>query len=99
MVAGVISKLPAILVIFALIDNKVLCAGLSNIPKDFYPKDNHGLGADGLISTYIGCEYILLGVRVVIKRHNVQSQYTVSFALVKQSKHGSTCLALPSTLP
>ena len=87
-----------IFIIVVLFDCKTYSIRTYSVPKDFYSKDIHGLNADGLSLGLISREYILPVVCVVIRRHNLQSHFAVSLELIKQSKHGTTCIALPSRL-
>ena len=98
MAAGHTSGLLTIFIIVVLFDCKTYSIRTYSVPKDFYSKDIHGLNADGLSFGLISREYILPVVRVVIRRHNLQSHFAVSLVLIKQSKHGTTCIALPSRL-
>ena len=90
MAAGHTSGLLTIFIIVVLFDCKTYSIRTYSVPKDFYSKDIHGFNADGLSFGLISREYILPVVRVVIRRHNLQSHFAVSL--------GTTCIALPSRL-
>jgi hypothetical protein len=90
-------KLLKIFIILALLDCKTYSTRPYIVPKDSYSKDIHQLNADGLLFGLFSREYILPAAAcVVIRRLNLESHFAVSFVLTKQTKHGTTCLALPS---
>ena len=90
-------KLLKFFIILALLDCKTYSTRPYIVPKDSYSKDIHRLNADGLLFGLFSCEYILPAAAcVVIRRLNLESHFAVSFVLTKQTKHGTTCLALPS---
>jgi hypothetical protein len=77
-------------------DNNLFIKSGSNVDKGFYYPNRYVLSPHMEFSTSSNRQFGYVSHNVICRRSQLYSKFKIKFALVKQSKRGSTCLALPS---